>query len=92
VNAPVPGTYQLAIHYTNGSGSNSQQGLSVNGGPFTFVTYEPTEGWGLFGINIVNIQLQSGVNTIRLAKGDTSFGLAVGYAELDCVDLSYVYP
>ena len=46
VNAPVAGTYHLNIHYTNGTGANSQQGLSINGGPFTFVTYQPTEGWG----------------------------------------------
>ena len=92
VNAPVAGTYHLVIHYTNGTGANSQQGLSVNSGPFTFVTYEPTEGWGLFGIQTTDIQLQSGVNHIRLAKGDPSFGLAVGYAELDCIDLQYSYP
>jgi hypothetical protein len=92
VNAPAAGTYHLNIHYTNGTGVNSQQGLSVNGGPFTFVTYLPTEGWGLFGINITDVQLQSGTNLIRLAKGDPSFGLAVGFAELDCVDLQYSYP
>jgi hypothetical protein len=92
VNAPVAGTYHLNIHYTNGTGANSQQGLSINGGPFTFVTYPVTEGWGLFGINSMDIQLQSGVNLIRLAKGDPSFGLAVGYAELDCIDLQYAYP
>jgi hypothetical protein len=92
VNAPVAGTYHLNIHYTNGTGANSQQGLSINGGPFTFVTYPVTEGWGLFGINSMDIQLQSGVDLIRLAKGDPSFGLAVGYAELDCIDLQYSYP
>ena len=92
VTAPVAGTYHLNIHYTNGTGTNSQQGLSVNGGPFTFVTYSPTEGWGLFGINTVDVQLQSGANLIRLAKGDPSFGLALGYAELDCIDLQYAYP
>jgi hypothetical protein len=92
VNAPVAGTYHLKIQYTNGTGANSQQGLSVNGGPFTMVTYQPTEGWGLFGINSVDVQLQSGTNVIRLAKGDPSFGLAVGFAELDCVDLQYAYP
>jgi len=92
VNAPVAGTYHLNIHYTNGTGVNSQQGLSINGGPFTFVTYQPTEGWGLFGIDTQDVQLQNGVNLIRLAKGDPSFGLAVGYAELDCIDLQYSYP
>jgi hypothetical protein len=29
VNAPVAGTYHLNIHYTNGTGANSQQGLSM---------------------------------------------------------------
>jgi hypothetical protein len=91
VNAPVAGTYHLNIHYTNGTGVNSQQGLSINAGPFSMVTYQPTEGWGLFGINTMDVQLQSGTNTIRLAKGDPSFGLAVGFAELDCVDLQYSY-
>ena len=92
VNAPVGGTYRMTIHYTNGTKVDSQQGLSVNRGPFTFVTYPPTQGWGLFGLLDVNVQLQNGVNHIRLAKGDPSFGLAVGYAELDCIDLEYVYP
>jgi hypothetical protein len=92
VNAPVAGPYHLNVHYTNGTGVNSQQGLSINGGPFTFVTYPPTEGWGLFGIDTQDVQLQNGVNLIRLAKGDPSFGLAVGYAELDCIDLQYSYP
>jgi hypothetical protein len=92
VNAPVGGTYRMIIHYTNGTKVDSQQGLSVNSGPFTLVTYPPTQGWGLFGLLDVNVQLQSGINHIRLAKGDPSFGLAVGYAELDCIDLEYVYP
>ena len=91
VNAPVGGTYRMIIHYTNGTKADSQQGLSVNSGPFMFVTYPPTQGWGLFGLLDVNVQLQNGVNHIRLAKGDPSFGLAVGYAELDCIDLEYVY-
>jgi hypothetical protein len=91
VNAPVGGTYRLIIHYTNGTRVDSQQGLSVNSGPFTFVTYPATQGWGLFGLLDVNVQLQNGVNHIRLAKGDPSFGLAVGFAELDCIDLEYVY-
>ena len=92
VNAPVGGTYRMIIHYTNGTKVDSQQGLSVNSEPFTFVTYPATQGWGLFGLLDVNVQLQNGINHIRLAKGDPSFGLAVGYAELDCIDLEYVYP
>jgi hypothetical protein len=91
VNAPVGGTYRMIIHYTNGTKTNSQQGLSVNGGSFTVVTYPPTQNWGLFGILNVNVQLQNGVNHIRLAKGDPSFGLAVGFAELDCINLEYIY-
>jgi hypothetical protein len=92
VNAPVGGTYRMTIHYANGTKVNSQQGLSVNGGPFTFVTYPATQNWGLFGLLDVNMQLQPGINRIRLAKGDPSFGLAVGFAELDGIDLEYVYP
>jgi hypothetical protein len=91
VNAPVGGTYRMTIHYANGTKVDSQQGLSVNGGPFTFVTYPVTQGWGLFGLVSVDVQLQEGINHIRLAKGDPSFGLAVGFAELDCIDLAYVY-
>jgi len=91
VNAPVGGTYRMVIHYTNGTKTNSQQGLSVNDGPFTLLPILLLKTGGLFGILDVNVQLQNGVNHIRLAKGDPSFGLAVGFAELDCIDLEYIY-
>jgi hypothetical protein len=82
VNASTAGTYDMDIRYANGTGATSTHNMSVNGGPSQEVSYPVTNGWGQFGTLRVNVSLNTGSNTIRLAKGST------GYAELDYIQLA----
>jgi C1A family cysteine protease len=82
VNASTAGTYDMDIRYANGTGATSTHNMSVNGGPSQEVSYPVTNGWGQFGTLRVNVSLNAGSNTIRLAKGST------GYAELDYIQLA----
>ncbi len=84
VNVSTTGNYTLSMAYANGTGANSTQQLSVNGGTATTVTYPSTSGWGQFGSVNVNARLNAGDNIIRVTKGST------GYAELDYINVNYV--
>lgn len=85
VNVPKDGSYSMNIRYANGTGSNSTQNMSVNGGAASTVTYPNTGAWsaGGGGASLTkSVNLKAGSNTIRFTKG------ATGFAELDFIDIS----
>ncbi len=89
VNVPAARTYTMTIGYANGTGATSTQGLAVNGGSWSTVTYPPTSGWGRFGDTVsTTVTLRAGYNVIRLAKGSPGFSGGTGYAELDYIQLT----
>lgn len=87
VNVPTSGTYDLVIRYANGSGAVATQGLAYNGGPWETVTYPQTAGWAQFDSISVEVNLNAGINVIRLAKGSPYFTGGENYAELDYIEI-----
>lgn len=85
VNVKNSGTYTLAIQYANGSGQESTQGLAYNNGAWQTVTYPETDGWARFATKRVEVNLNAGINVIRLAKGSPYFDGGSNYAELDYI-------
>jgi hypothetical protein len=89
VNVPDTRAYTMTIGYANGTGATATQGLAYDGGAWTVVSYPPTAGWGQFGSTVsTTVNLHSGYNVIRLAKGAPNFAGGVGYAELDYLQLT----
>ncbi|MEV6643025.1 carbohydrate-binding protein [Amycolatopsis sp. NPDC051371] len=88
VNVPSARAYTMTIGYANGTGATSTQGLAYNGGGWSTVSYPPTAGWGRFGTVSTSVNLHTGYNTIRLAKGAPFFAGGTGYAELDYLQLN----
>lgn len=94
VRVPTAGYYTMAIRYSNGGVTNALQGLSVNGGAYTGLSYGPTLP-GVFSQISTSVTLNAGYNIIRLAKcaptaaGTTSPGCAhsAGSVDLDYIDL-----
>ncbi len=88
VKVPNSGTYNLAIRYANGSGAVSTQGLAYNNGVWNMVSYPETEGWAHFATKTVQVNLNAGINIIRLAKGSPYFDGGSNYAELDYIEVN----
>lgn len=80
VFVPKAGIYGLTIRYGNGMGANSTHTITVNGNPAGSVTY-PNTGWDNWTSVTMQVTLNAGMNTIRLAKGNL-------YAELDYIELN----
>ncbi|HKT03141.1 MAG TPA: hypothetical protein VJT31_26735 [Rugosimonospora sp.] len=89
VNVPTTRAYTMTIGYANGTGATATQGLAYDGGGWSTVSYPPTAGWGQFGSTVSTpVNLHSGYNVIRLAKGAPSFAGGTGFAELDYIQLT----
>jgi hypothetical protein len=78
----------MAIRYANGGKSTSTQGLDYNGRVWSTVSYPVTGAWEKFSTVSTSVNLNAGVNTIRLAKGSPNFVGGTGYAELDSITLN----
>jgi carbohydrate binding protein with CBM6 domain len=88
VNVPTARTYTMTIAYANGTGTTSTQALAYNGGTWSTVSYPPTAGWAQFATVTTPVNLHTGYNTIRLAKGAPFAPTTTGYAELDYLTLT----
>lgn len=85
VNASASGQYRIHLRGSNGTGTPCTHKVAVNGGPEATVTY-PSFGtdlpnWRLWTTQGLDVQLNGGTNSIRVAKGACS-------AELDALDVS----
>jgi hypothetical protein len=89
VNVPTTRAYTMTIGYANGTGAVSTQGLAYDGGAWATISYPPTAGWGQFGSTVsTSVNLHSGYDVIRLAKGAPFFAGGTGFAELDYIQLT----
>jgi hypothetical protein len=82
ITVPAAGMYRLTIGYSNGTGVESTDTLSVNDAVRGEVHFVPTQFWGLIRRVSVDVPLRAGQNSVRLAKGTS-------LADLDYLDLSY---
>lgn len=95
VQVPSAGSYRMWISYSNAGATNAVQGLSVNRGAYSAITYEPTLP-GVFRSTSTSVTLNAGYNVIRLAKcaptasSGSSPGCdsSDGSVELDYIELS----
>jgi hypothetical protein len=78
VDAPVAGAYDLAIRYTNPSGTPSTGAVVVNGRPGGTISYAPTAADAPFATHRAHVVLRQGRNQLRLEPG----GVGVDYAEV----------
>ena len=64
---PGSGAYKLKLRYANGSSSNRQCNVTVNGLSAGSVPFAPTGGWSTWGEATINtINLTGNTNTIRI--------------------------
>lgn len=84
VNVPTARAYTMTVRYANGGGA-ATQGLAVNGGAYSTVSYPATSGQ--FGSVTTTVNLTAGFNTIRLAKGAPRFAGGTGTVQLDYIEL-----
>lgn len=82
VNVPAAGNYTLSARYANGSQAVATHLASVNGGANATLSYPyyAGDGWNSYRTSSVNVALNAGANTLRVAKGS-------GAAELDRIEL-----
>ncbi|MES2263268.1 MAG: family 43 glycosylhydrolase [Pseudomonadota bacterium] len=83
VSVPTAGTYTLAARYGNGSAAASTHALTVNGAATAYTLnypYYAGDTWTTYRTTSVDVPLNAGANTVRIAKG-------VGYAELDRIEV-----
>jgi hypothetical protein len=79
IDAPVGGAYDLAIRYTNRTGSPADGAVVVNGEQTAAVEYQPTDD-GRFSTHATHVVLDQGANEIRL--GLESGAVSVDYVEV----------
>jgi hypothetical protein len=65
INKADAGTYTLTLYYSNGSNSNKNEYISVNGGSAIIFTGSPTGGFDKFATAGIAITLHGGENTIE---------------------------
>ncbi|MBM7570378.1 family 43 glycosylhydrolase [Aquibacillus albus] len=80
INVEESGTYNLNVTYGNGTKIDSSHTVTVNGNKTGMVEYVPT-GWDNWGNTSLPIDLEKGINTIKLSKN-------IGYAEVDYITIS----
>jgi hypothetical protein len=72
--APHAGTYGMYVEYANGGGQATQN-VTVNGTSAGAVSYWPTATWTYFNWTVMDVNLNSGDNTIVFTKGTLNANL-----------------
>ncbi|WP_020525369.1 carbohydrate-binding protein [Catelliglobosispora koreensis] len=83
VNAAQAGPATLTFDYANGTTADRPSTLSVNGGSNGTLAFPATGAWSLWKTQTVNVNLNAGVNTVRLTS--TTAG---GVANTDYLDVT----
>ncbi len=74
------GTYTVTEGYSNGFNVTASHNVIVNGQSGGLTTLPGTGAWNSYGTASIQVNLNAGDNTIRLAKGDN-------WAEIDYIEL-----
>lgn len=75
------GNYTILIRYSNGEGMEASHMVTVNGTTIGTVNYPVTVNWDRYLWSSFSCYLKEGLNSIKFTKN-------VGYAELDCIQVS----
>jgi alpha-glucosidase (family GH31 glycosyl hydrolase) len=77
VQAEATGSYKLKIKYSS-AGGNAKRSVYVNNTKITSLTLSQTANWDTWGIGEVTVNLQKGINTIKMQFDSTdSLGINV---------------
>jgi hypothetical protein len=89
VTVPSTGRYFLSVYYGNQTEDIAQQIMSVDGGPWSFITYAPTLNWTFRSHKDMYLDLAAGPHTITFGVADPSIGTARGQVTLDDIQVTY---
>ncbi len=91
VTVPHTGRYLMSVFYGNQTEDIAQQIMSVDGGPWSFVSYPPTLNWLFRSHRDLYLSLTAGSHTITFGVSDPSIGTAKGQITLDDIQLTYAH-
>jgi hypothetical protein len=74
VNCSTSGTKTITIRYANGSSSNRQCEVKVNGSSQGNLAFAQTGGWSTWQTISINVPMNSGINTVRVTANTSSGG------------------
>lgn len=83
IKVPSAGNYTIYIRYSNGETTEASHMVTVNGTQIGTVNYPITTNWDRYLWSGFTCYLNAGINTISFTKN-------VGFAELDCIQVSEV--
>jgi hypothetical protein len=89
VTVPATGRYLLSVYYGNQTADIAQQIMSVDGGPWSFISYPPTLNWLFRSHQDMYLDLTAGSHTITFGVSDPSIGTAKGQVTMDDIQLTY---
>jgi hypothetical protein len=89
VTVPHAGRYFMSVYYGNQTETIAQQIMSIDGGPWSLVSYAPTLNWLFRSHKDMYLDLTAGSHTITLGVSDPSIGTARGQVTLDDIQLTY---
>ncbi len=75
------GNYVINVRYSNGEGTEASHTITKNGSTVGTINYPVTVDWNRYQWASFTTYLRAGVNTLSFSKN-------VGYAELDCIQVS----
>ncbi len=74
INVSSAGEYSLTFRYANGSSSNRQAAIIVNGTSVGNKSFSSSGGWSTWKTTSINATLRSGNNTVRVMANTSSGG------------------
>jgi len=89
VTVPHTGRYLMSVYYGNQTETIAQQIMSIDGGPWSFISYAPTLNWLFRSHKDMYLDLTAGRHTITFGVSDPSVGTARGQVTLDDINLTY---
>ncbi|XCP83477.1 RICIN domain-containing protein [Roseburia hominis] len=81
INVSKAGNYQILVRYSNGETSEASHMVTVNGNEIGTVNYPVTVNWDRYLWSSFTCYLNEGINSVKFTKN-------VGFAELDCIQIS----
>ncbi len=75
------GNYTINVRYSNGESSEASHTITKNGSTVGTINYPVTTDWNRYQWATFTTYLHAGANTLAFTKN-------VGYAELDCIQIS----
>lgn len=83
IKVPNAGNYTILVRYSNGETTEASHMVTVNGTQIGTVNYPVSANWDRYLWSRFTCYLHAGINSVKFTKN-------VGFAELDCIQVSAV--